>query len=59
MKKLSVLIVVGLIFVMATDASATIGLSDDFESYPINDWPSLNWVGFGGNDSDHSENRIV
>ncbi|KKL57293.1 hypothetical protein LCGC14_2236880, partial [marine sediment metagenome] len=33
--------------------------SDDFEGYPLNDWPSSNWTGFGGNDSDHSANYIA
>jgi hypothetical protein len=34
-------------------------LFDDFESYTTGQWPSPSWVGFGGNDSNHSVNNIV
>ncbi len=32
---------------------------ENFESYSLNTWPSSNWTGFGGNDSDHSANKIT
>lgn len=31
---------------------------DDFEAYALGDWPAP-WIGYGGNDSDHSVNKVV